>query len=103
ASHFGGGLTMDEWEDHQAFMVKSLRKAASYFHVTLQGDPVFGWRDRSIGSLVISEQGKNWLRVVSEMKQWVHEDWWEGYVAADALRGIEKFLQLIAILKFLYF
>ncbi|AUS08080.1 hypothetical protein C1X05_04070 [Laceyella sacchari] len=94
---------MDEWEDHQAFMVKSLRKAASYFHVTLQGDPVFGWRDRSIGSLVISEQGKNWLRVVSEMKQWVHEDWWEGYVAADALRGIEKFLQLIAILKFLYF
>jgi hypothetical protein len=39
---------MDQWEDHQEFMVKSLRKAASYFHVTLQGDPVFGWRDRFI-------------------------------------------------------
>ena len=75
---------------HQAFMKKTLDKAADHFNVTLVGQPVFGWRERTIGSKVISKQGPRWLRVVSEMIQWAQGDWWEGNVAAGEIKGVAR-------------
>lgn len=79
-----------QWGEHQLFMYENLVKAATYFQVSLQGKPIFGWRERSIGSQVIGEQANYWLRVVSENPYWVQQDWWEGNEIADEIQGITK-------------
>jgi hypothetical protein len=65
------------------YMSEALIKAASHFNVTLQENPTFGWYDRSIGSQVVGDHDRYWLRVVSERKEWITGDWWEGNIAAN--------------------
>lgn len=72
------------------YMLEALTKAAEHFKVKLKGRPTYGWRDRTIGSQVIGDQGKCWLRVALENKWWTQGDWWKGNVAADAIQGIAK-------------
>ncbi|MFD1425144.1 hypothetical protein ACFQ4J_15605 [Laceyella tengchongensis] len=81
---------MDSWQDYRQFMNEALTKAATHFHVTLNGKPTYGWYDRSIGSQVIGKQKKCWLRVVSEKKWWAQGDWWVGNIEANQIKGIPK-------------
>jgi hypothetical protein len=71
-------------------MSEALIKAASHFNVTLQENPTFGWYDRSIGSQVVGDHDRYWLRVVSERKEWITGDWWEGNFVANQIKGIPK-------------
>lgn len=83
--------TSDQWQDYQIYMKEVvLLKAANHFRVILKGEPVYGWRDRSIGSRVEGGKGRYWLRVVSEHCDWVKQEWWEGNVTADEIEGIPK-------------
>ncbi|KAA5835252.1 hypothetical protein F1721_10765 [Saccharopolyspora hirsuta] len=72
------------------WMRANLARAAEHFGVAVAGEPVFGWRLRSISAAVDSSEGRRWLRVVSEQPQWVHGDWWTGNADSNAVTGIRK-------------
>lgn len=55
--------------------------------VTLAGTPVFGWHERTIGCQVTTAHEPRWLRVVSEMAQWIG-DFWTGNQDANTLPGV---------------
>ncbi|GAA4612302.1 phosphotransferase [Saccharopolyspora hordei] len=72
------------------WMRANLARAAEHFGVTVTGEPVFGWRLRSISAPAASPDGHRWLRVVSEQVQWAEGDWWTGNADANAITGIRK-------------
>ncbi|RKT88488.1 hypothetical protein SAMN05421805_1011509 [Saccharopolyspora antimicrobica] len=72
------------------WMRSNLARAAEHFGVQVDGEPVFGWRLRSISAPVTSPEGHRWLRVVSEQVQWAEGDWWTGNADANAITGIRK-------------
>lgn len=73
-----------------AWMRDNLYQAAEHFGVSVAGEPVFGWRLRSISAPAHSPHGGRWLRVVSEQPQWAAGDWWTGNVDANTITGIRK-------------
>ena len=77
-------------QNYRAFMLQALAKAINDFCMNAIGSPVFGWRDRSVGSKVKKGDQYFWLRVVSENKNWIQKEWWEGNEAANAIKGISK-------------
>lgn len=77
-------------QNYRAFMLQALAKAINDFCMNAIGSPVFGWRDRSVGSKVKKGDQYFWLRVVSENKNWIQKEWWEGNEAANAIKGIPK-------------
>lgn len=50
----------------------------------------FGWRDRSIGSVVEHAGAQVWLRVVRSRRAQAGGDWWTGNLDASTLVGIPK-------------
>ncbi|MGW1680569.1 phosphotransferase [Saccharopolyspora sp. NPDC002376] len=72
------------------WMRSNLARAADRFGVQVDGEPVFGWRLRSISAPANSPHGRRWLRVVSEQIQWAQGDWWTGNTDANAITGIRK-------------
>ncbi|MGW3467300.1 aminoglycoside phosphotransferase [Saccharopolyspora sp. NPDC000995] len=68
----------------------NLAHAAERFRVAVAGEPVFGWRLRSIGAPVDSSDGRRWLRVLSDQVQWAEGDWWTGNADANTITGIRK-------------
>ncbi|MGX2995579.1 hypothetical protein JNUCC64_15005 [Streptomyces sp. JNUCC 64] len=56
----------------RVWMRQNLDRAAARFGLTVTGEPVFGWRDRSISAPAHSPDGARWLRVASELTQWAH-------------------------------
>lgn len=68
------------------WMRQNLRDAAQHFGVSLTGEPVFGWLDRSIGAAA----GERWLRVVSEPVESAHGEAWTGNEDAHAVTGLAK-------------
>jgi len=72
------------------WMRQNLDRAAVHFGLTVTDEPVFGWRDRSIGAPVDSPHGLRWLRVVSEQPQWAHGHGWTGNTDANELRDVPK-------------
>lgn len=72
------------------WMRGNLARAARHFGVTVDGEPVFGWRLRSIGVRVSRAGAWLWLRVVSDYPQWASGDGWTGNSDANALIGIAK-------------
>ncbi|MGH8793929.1 MAG: aminoglycoside phosphotransferase [Stackebrandtia sp.] len=78
-------------EKFKEFMRGNLRRAAEHFALTVTGEPVFGWRLRSIGARAHSTRhGDCWLRVVSEFPEWAHGDVWTGNADANAVTGVDK-------------
>ncbi|QSB04890.1 hypothetical protein [Natronoglycomyces albus] len=78
-------------ENHQALMRSSLNHAAEHFGLNLSGEPVYGWRLRTIGAAATGPRhGTCWLRVVSEFPQWAHGDTWTGNSDANTLTNISK-------------
>lgn len=72
------------------WMRANLTTAARHFSVAVDGDPVFGWRLRSIGVRGSRAGAWCWLRVVSDYPQWANGDGWTGNADANALIGIAK-------------
>lgn len=50
----------------------------------------FGWRDRSVGSLVEHAGSHKWLRVVWARREHTQGDWWTGNHDASAISGLSK-------------
>lgn len=73
--------------DHQfaTWMRANLAYAAEQFNMHVTGEPVFGWRLRSIGAPAQSRTGSRWLRVVSERPEWACGEFWTGNADANAL------------------
>lgn len=65
------------------------------FAVTLDGEPSFGWRLRSVSAPVRDAAGwQRWLRVVTEQSRWLPHCSWTGNLDANLLDGITKPLVL---------
>ncbi|MFR9727618.1 aminoglycoside phosphotransferase [Saccharopolyspora sp. MS10] len=73
-----------------AWMRENLDRAAEHFEVSVVGEPVFGWRSRSIGAAVLGPAGPRWLRLASEETRWAEGDWWTGNADANAITGVRK-------------
>ncbi|SFT09481.1 hypothetical protein SAMN05660874_05663 [Saccharopolyspora flava] len=68
------------------WMRGNLDLAAEHMAVSVTGDPVFGWRMRSIGARARDDSGGDrWLRVVSEFPQWARGQFWTGNADANDL------------------
>ncbi len=48
------------------FMRHNLTRAADHFTLTIVGEPLFGWRLRSISARAADRAGTRWLRIVSQ-------------------------------------
>ncbi len=72
------------------WMNLNLQRAASHFGLRITGEPVFGWRLRTIGATAAAREGPRWLRVVSEFPQWAQGDTWCGNLDANVIGGISK-------------
>ena len=66
--------------------------AATKFAVTVTGEPVWGWRGRTIGAKTTGPGGgAAWLRVLSASEEKAHGKLWEGTaLAAKAMAGVAK-------------
>lgn len=70
---------------HDAFA-----RLAQDLAVHIDGDPVFGWRDRSIGGPVERAGERLWLRVVWARRAWARGLWWTGNEDASAIAAVRK-------------
>ncbi|MGH3622134.1 MAG: aminoglycoside phosphotransferase [Sciscionella sp.] len=77
-------------DEHQAWLVGALAKAAAEAGATVADEPVFGWRERTISARVAIPDGARWLRVVSEHQRWAGGDFWTGNTDATAITGVAK-------------
>lgn len=73
-----------------AWMRNNLTIAAEHFELEITGQPIFGWRLRSIGARVNASGGERWLRVVSQERRWAQGDAWTGTVDANAITEVPK-------------
>ncbi|NKQ59385.1 aminoglycoside phosphotransferase [Amycolatopsis sp. K13G38] len=71
-------------------MAGAFSKAAAEAGATVAGEPVFGWRERTIGAPVDTPDGPRWLRVVSEHHRWAEGDFWTGNADAATITGVAK-------------
>lgn len=58
--------------------------------VHVVGEPVLGWRDRSIGGAVERVGEPLWLRVVWARREWARGLWWTGNQDASEIRAAWK-------------
>ncbi|MFI6174903.1 aminoglycoside phosphotransferase [Nonomuraea sp. NPDC051191] len=79
-----------ESSGQRAFLRRVLREGATGLGVTLTGDVVFGWRDRTIGSAVTSSGGRFWLRATAEHHDWTQSEAWTGNLDAADIQGLPK-------------
>lgn len=70
---------------HAAF-----ERALVDFGATSAGEPIFGWRDRSVGAVVLVAGTHRWLRVVWSHERWARGQWWTGNQDAEAVQGLVK-------------
>jgi len=76
---------------HQAWLAETLAKTAAVVGATISGEPVFGWRERTISAPVTTSDGTRWLRVVSEQQRYAGGDFWTGNTdATAAITGVAK-------------
>lgn len=72
-------------------MRAALCAAAGHFSLTLAGRPVFGWKDRTIGTKAATAGDELvWLRVASELSTWAHGEFWDGNKDAASIPGVSK-------------
>jgi hypothetical protein len=79
-----------QWDIDRDNMRSRLRVAAEHFSAALTGDVTFGWRDRTIGSRVVTDDGQRWLRVSWSQTRWTDGGWWTGNQDAASLPEIPK-------------
>lgn len=71
-------------------MREQLTVAAEHFSVKLDGEPVFGWHDRTISSRVSGTDGERWLRVSWADPQWAQGEYWTGNTDSASITGVPK-------------
>ncbi|WP_052020791.1 phosphotransferase [Actinokineospora spheciospongiae] len=71
-------------------MRENLDRAAEHFGAVVVGEPLLGWRDRSVSAPARRGDDDCWLRVVSEDKRWIGGDFWTGNLDANVFEGIAK-------------
>jgi hypothetical protein len=71
-----------------------LAHASSHFGLAVGGEPVFGWRLRSISASAKRHDQPVWLRVTSERPQWLPGDFWTGNTDASVFTDLAKPLVL---------
>lgn len=74
----------------RSWMTDVLSAAAERFGLVITGPPAWGWHDRSAGVPTERSDGPRWLRVVTEVLQWAHGDWWTGNIDANVVNGVAK-------------
>lgn len=74
----------------RAFLHRILNQAATQMGTTIDGRPVFGWHDRTIGAPVTRGGQRWWLRATAEHEQYAHGEQWTGNADAAILAGIPK-------------
>lgn len=72
-------------ERFQEWMRGNLAHAAGHFGLTVCGEPVSGWRLRTIGAPAAGPDGQRWLRVVSDYPEWASGDGWTGNSDANSV------------------
>lgn len=72
------------------WMRGNLDHAAEHFGLSVTGEPVFGWRLRTIGAASTGPDGPRWLRVVTEFPEWAQGDTWTGNTDDNTLAEITK-------------
>lgn len=77
-------------EDQRNWMREQLQVAAEHFSVKPVGEPVFGWRARTIGSRVSNGDDDVWLRVSWAEHHWAEGNYWTGNKDAAAIVGVPK-------------
>lgn len=65
-------------------------RALVHFGSSAVGRLRFGWRDRSVGSVVEHHGARKWLRVVWARREQVQGGWWTGNRDASAISGVPK-------------
>jgi hypothetical protein len=75
---------------HRVEMRSAIDTAGRKLGLTVTGEPVFGWRDRSIGVRAYGGGGDRWLRVVAEQHHWAYGDFWTGNADSTVIQGIHK-------------
>lgn len=84
-------MNTDQADAHfAAWMRDNLDLAARHFDLDITGEPIFGWRLRSIGAQAEDAQGPRWLRVVSQEPEWAQGNPWTGTLAANEITGVPK-------------
>lgn len=58
--------------------------------VILDSEPVYGWRDRTIGARARTANSLLWLRVLTAAPERAHGKIWEGTATAEAVQGVAK-------------
>jgi hypothetical protein len=78
--------------EHRAYLRRAVHLAARRLAVSVEGEPRYGWRDRTIGVRVRESEAESprWLRVVGELPEWARGDWWTGNEDARKVDGIRK-------------
>lgn len=75
---------------HRAWLSQEFAKAAALAGASVQVEPVFGWKDRSVGAQVQTPEGIRWLRLVIEQQAWAGGEFWTGNTEANAITGVAK-------------
>jgi hypothetical protein len=84
-------MNTDEADAHFAgWMRENLDLAAAHFDLEIAGQPVFGWRLRSVSARTNGSQGVCWLRVVSQEPQWAQGNHWTGTLDSNAIVDVSK-------------
>lgn len=76
--------------EHRAWLGEMLSEAAAGLQANIVGEPVYGWRDRSVAAATRTREGQRWLRVVCEQTEWTKGGFWTGNAEASRLRGVAK-------------
>jgi hypothetical protein len=78
--------------EHRQKMAIRLERACMAHQVRVVGEQVWGWRDRTLSSRVLTvDDHVQWLRVVAEEIRWAAGDFWTGNGDATAqLHGIGR-------------
>lgn len=75
----------------RAFLHRILSEGADRLGVSLIGEAVFGWHDRTIGSAALDEQGgRFWIRATAEHHDWAGGDMWTGNRDAGQIAGVPR-------------
>jgi hypothetical protein len=64
--------------ERRTWLDRQLAVAAAHVKGTLEGRPVFGWHDRTVGARIDTPDGPRWLRVVSEHERCSSDASWTG-------------------------
>lgn len=80
----------DADDQHRQWMRMQLDTAAEHFSLTLNGEPTFGWRDRTIASRAAGPDGNRWLRVSWSQVHWTGDSFWTGNQDAAMIVGVPR-------------